>query len=166
VKTLRKIVLAVDTFLETFATLALLSMILIIVMNVFTRKLFNMVFFWTEEATLVLLVWFAFMGIALGFREGLHIAMESITEALPASVNKVLDKIIIAATFVFGLYLVFQGWEFTVLMSKSTLAATKLPNSTLYAVLPLSGLMIIAYSALQLIGIDTKRHRGLEEGGE
>ncbi|WP_416358653.1 TRAP transporter small permease subunit [Brevibacillus thermoruber] len=40
-------------------------------MQVFTRKLFNFVFFWSEEVTLLLLGWLAFMGIALGFRENI-----------------------------------------------------------------------------------------------
>ncbi|MGQ7277295.1 TRAP transporter small permease subunit [Brevibacillus thermoruber] len=32
-------------------------------MQVFTRKLFNFVFFWSEEVTLLLLGWLAFMGL-------------------------------------------------------------------------------------------------------
>ncbi|EAX48861.1 Tripartite ATP-independent periplasmic transporter, DctQ component [Thermosinus carboxydivorans Nor1] len=163
---LRRIALALDTALETFALLALLSMILIVTMTVFTRKLFNFVFFWSEEVTLLLLVWFAFMGMAIGFREGLHLAMDTITGLFPKWFNKGLDKLIQLSTFAFGLYLIIQGWDFTVLMHDSTLAATKLPNSTLYAVMPVTGFMVCAYSALQFFGVDTKRHQGLEEGAE
>lgn len=163
---LRRIVLALDTALETFALLALLSMILIVTMQVFTRKFFNFVFFWSEEVTLLLLVWFAFMGMAIGFRENLHLAMESITDVFPKWFNKLLDRLIDASTFAFGVYLIIQGWDFTVLMNESTLAATKLPNSVLYFVMPVSGFMVCAYSILQFFGVDTKRHQGLEEGGE
>lgn len=161
---LRKIALKVDSFFETFALLALLSMILIVSMQVMTRKLFNFVFFWSEEITLLLLAWFAFMGMAIGFREGLHLAMDMIDEILPAPAIKFLDKLIESCSFLFGVYLVVQGWDFTVLMNESTLPATKLPNSALYVTMPVCGLMICAYSALQFFGIDTRRHGGLGEG--
>ena len=164
-RTLKRIALGIDSFVEAFAQIALLAMILIVTLQVMTRKLFHFVLFWSEEVTLLLLVWFAFLGIAIGFREKLHLAIDSFTAKLPASFNWVLDKIIYASTFGFGLYLIVSGSEFTVLMNESTLAATKLPNSVIYVVMPITGVMICMYSLLQFIGIDTRRHQGVEEGG-
>ena len=86
--------------------------------------------------------------------------------AEPKKFINILDKFIEAATFIFGVYLIIYGWEFTVLMSESTLPATKLPNSALYVVMPLTGVMTCAYSLLQLMGIDTKRHKNLGGGLE
>jgi TRAP-type C4-dicarboxylate transport system permease small subunit len=167
VETLKKIALAIDTLFESFALLGLTSMILIVITQVMTRKLFNFVFFWSEEMTLLLLVWFAFMGMAIGFREDLHLGVDSFTAFLPDMLNRVLDKIIGISIFGFGVYLIIYGWEFTVMMNESTLAATKLPNSILYLVLPVSGVMTCAYSALQVAGFNTKRHKGneVEMGG-
>jgi TRAP-type C4-dicarboxylate transport system permease small subunit len=167
VETLKKIALAIDTLFESFALLGLTSMILIVITQVMTRKIFNFVFFWSEEMTLLLLVWFAFMGMAIGFREDLHLGVDSFTAFLPDMLNRVLDKIIGISIFGFGVYLIIYGWEFTVMMNESTLAATKLPNSILYLVLPVSGVMTCAYSALQVAGFNTKRHKGneVEMGG-
>ena len=162
---LRNIVLAIDTFFERFAITALVGMILIVTMQVFTRKMFNFVFFWSEEITLLFLGWFSFMGMAIGFREDLHLGMDTLTEYLPKWFNKILDKVIDATIFAFGMYLIVYGWEFTMLMSESTLAATKLPNSALYVVMPISGMMVCGYSLLHACGIDVKRHGSLEEGG-
>jgi TRAP-type C4-dicarboxylate transport system permease small subunit len=136
--------------------------------QVFTRKLFNFVFFWSEEAILLLLVWFALMGIAIGFREGVHMGVEALTDRLPCSVNKWIDRWINVMGLLYGLYFVVYGWEFTVLMLESTLPATKLPNSVVYLVMPVSGIMVCAYSILHLLGIDTRRHKGsdLEIGVE
>jgi TRAP-type transport system small permease protein len=166
VQILRNIVLAIDTFFERFAITALVGMILIVIMQVFTRKLFNFVFFWSEEITLLLLGWFSFMGMAIGFREDLHMGMDSFTDYLPGWANRILDKVIDTTIFAFGMYLVIQGWDFTLLMAESTLAATKLPNSVLYVVMPVSGVMICGYSLLHAFGIDIKRHQSLEEGAE
>ncbi|MBA2938991.1 TRAP transporter small permease [Paenibacillus sp. CGMCC 1.16610] len=160
---LRKAALAIDTLFENLALVALTSMTLIVFVQVVTRKLFNFVFFWSEEVTLLLMVWFSFMGFALGFREKLHIAMDSVTQHFPKRVNKVLGKIIDICIFGFGLYLVMNGWQFTELMNQSTLPATKLPTSFMYVVMPISGIMICIYSTLQLLGIQTIRHKGIEE---
>ncbi len=157
-------ILLVDSFLENFAILSLLAMILIVTLQVTTRKLFNYVFFWSEEITLLLLIWFSFMGIAIGFREKLHLAIDSFSRLLPEEVNRILDKVIDLATITFGLYLLVYGWRFTVLMNSSTLPATNLPNSLQYAVMPLAGAMICIYGLLSLIGIDTVRHQGIEGG--
>ncbi len=162
----KKALLAIDSFVESFCLLSMLTMVIIVSVQVVTRKLFNFVFFWSEEVTLLLLAWFAFMGIAIGCRENLHLAMDVIENFSSKKFINILDKFIEAATFIFGVYLIIYGWEFTVLMSESTLPATKLPNSALYVVMPLTGVMTCAYSLLQLMGIDTKRHKNLGGGLE
>ncbi|KIL37910.1 C4-dicarboxylate ABC transporter permease [Gordoniibacillus kamchatkensis] len=165
-KTLRRIALLIDSFFENFALIALASMTVIVTLQVITRKLFNHVFFWSEEVTLLLMVWFSFMGIAIGFREKLHMSMDSLTKFFSKRVNRVLDKIIDVCIFLFGLYLIVNGWQFTMLMNESKLPATQLPNSVQYAVMPITGVMICVYSFLQFIGVDTIRHHGVEEVSE
>lgn len=165
---LKRFALKLDTLFETGAIIALLGVVSIMSVQVFTRKLFNFVFFWSEEAILLCLVWFAFMGIAIGFREGVHMGVEAFTDRMPATINKWIDKWIEIMGLLYGLYFIFYGWEFTVLMFDSTLPATKLPNSVVYLVMPVSGIMVCAYSILHLCGIDTRRHKGadIEIGGE
>lgn len=163
-KALKRAALWIDNFFETFSMAALLAMILIVTTQVLTRKLFNFVLFWSEEVTLLLLVWFSFLGIAYGFREHLHLAIDTFTSKFPPRVNWALDRIIYASTFAFGVYLILSGTEFTILMNESTLAATKLPNSIIYVVMPITGLLVCVYSLLQFLGIDTRRRRGMEEG--
>lgn len=165
-KRLRKIALAIDSLFENFALLAYSSMVLIVFVQVITRKLFNHVFFWSEEVTLLLMVWFSFMGIAIGFREKLHMSMETFTNLFPKAFNTYLDKFIDICVFGFGLYLVVNGYDFTVLMSESMLPATELPSSVMYAVMPLTGIMICVYAVLHFLGINTIRHKDIEEGAQ
>ncbi|MDR7076952.1 TRAP-type C4-dicarboxylate transport system permease small subunit [Neobacillus niacini] len=161
---IKKFFKAIDSIFEKFTLVALVSLILIVTTQVMTRKLFNFVFFWSEEITLLLLAWFAFMSIAIGFREYIHLGIDSLTNLFPKSFNKVLDKIISATIFAFGFYLVVQGWEFTLLTMESTLPATKLPSSITYVAMPITGIMICGYSLLQFFNINTTRHDGVEEG--
>lgn len=154
----------IDSVFEKFALVTLVALVLVVTTQVMTRKLFNFVFFWSEEITLLMLGWFALMAIAIGFREFIHLGIDSFTNLFPKSFNKVLDKIISASIFAFGLYLVVQGWNFTVLMLDSTLPATKLPSSMTYIIMPITGVMICGYAILQFFNVDTARHKNLEEG--
>ncbi|ULT57311.1 TRAP transporter small permease [Neobacillus drentensis] len=163
-KALKRFCLFIDSLFEKVAIGSLIAMIIIVTLQVFTRKLFNFVLFWSEEVTLLLLCWFSFMGIAIGVREKLHLAIESFTAKLPPAIINIIEKLVSLATMAFGWYLLKYGWDFTVLMGDSTLPATKLSNAWEYAVMPITGFMMIIYAFLQLIGVDTRRHN-IEGGG-
>jgi TRAP-type C4-dicarboxylate transport system permease small subunit len=163
-KLVKKLGLIIDSIFENFALLSLLSLVIIVTTQVMTRKLFNFVFFWSEEVTLLLLSWFAFMAIAIGFRENIHLGIDAITNYFSKGVNKILDKVIDTSIFAFGLFLVYQGWGFAILMSESTLPATKLPTSVQYLIIPIAGVMICTYAVLQFFNINTNRHQNIEEG--
>jgi TRAP-type transport system small permease protein len=154
----------IDSVFEKFALVSLVALVLVVTTQVMTRKLFNFVFFWSEEVTLLLLAWFALMAIAIGFRENIHLGIDSFTNLFSKFFNQVLDKIISLSIFAFGLYLVVQGWDFTVLMLDSTLPATKLPSSVTYIAMPITGVMICGYAILQVFNINTTRHKDIEEG--
>lgn len=157
-----RIALAADRVVEGFAIVLLVAMILIVFMAVVTRKVFGFVFVWSEEVTLLCLTWFTFMGIAIGFRERLHLGMD-IFDRLPKAVLRVLDRLIDLVTFLFGLYLVICGWDFTLMMRGSILAATQLPNVVQYIVMPITGVLTCVYAGLQLFGRDLRRYHLIEE---
>ncbi|MDQ0970335.1 TRAP-type C4-dicarboxylate transport system permease small subunit [Neobacillus niacini] len=163
-KYIKKAGLSIDSIFENFTLISLVGLIFVVTTQVMTRKLFNFVFFWSEEITLLLLAWFAFMAIAIGVREYIHLGIDSFTNLFGKAFNKFWDKVISLSVFAFGLYLVVQGWNFTVLMLDSTLPATKLPSSVTYLAMPITGVMICGYSFLQLFKINTTRHEDIEEG--
>src|SRR5690606_26884194 len=160
---IKTVFLKVDSFIESMAIYMLMAMTLIVSLQVATRKIFNIVFFWSEEITILLLIWFSFLGIAIGLREKIHLAMSAFTNLFPKSWNKALDKIISASTFLLGLYFIVYGWKFSVAMHANTLAATGLPVSVMYIIMPMTGILICVYSTLAFFGVDTVRHRYLDE---
>ena len=154
--------LMVDKIIEGFAITLLVAMILIVFVAVVTRKVFGFVFAWSEEVTLLCLTWFTFMGIAIGFRERLHLGMD-LFEKLPKKLLDASDKLVDFVTFFFGLYLVVYGWDFALMMRGSILAATELPNLIQYIVMPITGVLTCVYSVLQLLGRDLRRYHTIEE---
>ncbi|MCR2807708.1 TRAP transporter small permease [Paenibacillus soyae] len=160
---LKTIAITVDRIIEIFAVSGLAVMTLIVTMQVLTRKLMDFVFIWSEEITLLLLIWFSFLGIAIGFRDKLHIAMDAVAKRLPGWARRGLDILIPLSNFLFGAFLIVNGWDFTVLMSANTMAATGWSSSVMYVIMPITGIMICFYSILHLFGIDTEQHKHLDE---
>jgi TRAP-type C4-dicarboxylate transport system permease small subunit len=160
---LKSIAIILDRMIETIAVSGLAVMTLIVTMQVFTRKVFNFVFFWSEEITLLLLIWFSFLGMAIGFRDKLHIAMDAFAKRLPSWVNRGLDVLLPLSNLGFGAFLIVYGWKFTVLMSANTMTATGWSSGVMYVIMPITGIMIGFYSLLQLAGIDTAQHKQLDE---
>jgi len=160
---LSRFFIRIDKMIEAFSIVLMVSMVAIVFTQVMTRKLFNFVFFWSEEVTLLCLTWFSFIGIAIGFREKLHLGMDVLENHVPRKALTILDRIIDVSTFGFGLYMIIYGFQFSVLMSESTLPATKLPNSVQYIVVPLTGVICCVYSALQFLGINTQRYTEIDD---
>ncbi len=159
---LKRLFLTLDKIIEGFCITLLVAMIAIVFTAVITRKIFHFMFAWSEEVTLLCLTWFTFMGIAIGFRERLHLGMD-LFEHLNPKVLKISNYIVDAVTFVFGLYLIIYGWDFTMMMRGSVLAATQLPNVVQYIVMPITGVLTCIYSALQILGYDLRRYNVIEE---
>jgi TRAP-type C4-dicarboxylate transport system permease small subunit len=156
--------LTIDKIIDGCCITLLVAMILIVFMAVITRKGFGFMFAWSEEITLLCLTWFTFMGIAIGFRERLHLGMELIDiDKLPPKVLLVTDRFIDLVTFFFGLYLVIYGWDFAMMMRGSILAATQMPNLVQYIIMPMTGVVTCVYAALQLLGHDLRRYNVIEE---
>jgi len=160
----KAIFLWIDRAIEAFAVCSVALMTLIVTLQVFTRKVFNFVFFWSEEITLLLLVWFSFLGIAIGFRDKLHLAMDAFANRLPKRVNRWLDRFIALCTLLFGIYLMMYGWDFVQVVKNNTMSATGWSSAVKYIIMPITGVLTVFYSLLQLLGIDTVQHRELDEG--
>jgi len=160
----RNFFVTIDKAIDGFCIILLVAMILIVVMAVITRKGFGWMFAWSEEITLLCLTWFTFMGIAVGFRERLHLSMEMVDpDKLPPTVLWVTDRFIDLVTFFFGLYLVIYGWNFAMMMRGSILSATEMPNLVQYIVMPITGVMTCVYAGLQFLGHDLRRYNVIEE---
>ena len=160
----RSFFLMIDKAIDVFCIILLVAMIVIVFTAVITRKGFGFMFAWSEEITLLCLTWFTFMGIAIGFRERLHLNMELVDiDKLPPKVLLVTDRFIDLVTFFFGLYLVIYGWNFTMMMRGSILSATEMPNLVQYIVMPITGVMTCVYAALQFLGHDLRRYNVIEE---
>lgn len=162
-KILRFIKSLLDRLLVFLALSLLLVMVLVIIYQVFSRQILQFTPSWSEELSRILFVWVAFLGIAYGFKEKLHIGVGVFVNMLPENIQKAMDffsKILIVGL---SLLMIYYGWQFTVLMQNSTLPGLKISSSYLYAIIPLTGFYTLLYG-IELFFKDGLHQEYTDEG--
>lgn len=162
-KAISKFFNAVHIFIGYVAIVQLLAMILIVSAQVFSRFITGSSIKWSDEVSLILMVWFSFIGLAIGVRQGLHISIELFTMKLSDKVKKnFIERLTHICTLIIGIILVYFGIKLAENGMMSTLPATGLPSAVEYLFVPVCGILVTYDSILGLLGIDTKEG-GLEE---
>lgn len=139
------------------AEVTLVAMVLIIGVNVFMRYVLSSGLKWGEEISLVLVIWFSFIAMAIGVRKNLHISIHLFRRPVPL-LDTILDKLKAATAVFVGMVIFWYGNIILQFMSRSILPATRLPSSVMYAILPLSAVLIIYEGVTDLFGYDTSIH--------
>lgn len=161
-----RLFLFLDKVIEGYAIALLVFLIVNVFAAVIMRRFMGQMFPWSEEMSLLSLTWFSFMGIAIGFREDLHLSMDLIDHYLSPKAIVIWDKVIDLVVFAFGLYLCYFGLEFTLKMAGSTLSVTGWPNTLQYVVIPITGFLTSIYALLKFLGYDLKRYNKIDEESE
>jgi len=156
---IRRVWRTIDAAFEALTVSCLVAVVLILLWQIFGREILGNSPTWSEETARVLLVWIGFLAAAIGFREGSHIAITFIVDRFPALLRRSVEWLIIGLVLLFGLYLIVQGSQFVADTRHATLPGTGLPRSVLYVAMPLAGFMIVLYTVLQIVGVDTARFR-------
>lgn len=146
----KKVLDSVFVWVLKLAMVLLLAMVLIVFLNVVLRYGFSSGIFWSEEISLVIVIWFTFIAMALGVKENLHINVDILPKKLPEAFFATLLCIRDLLEILIGGIMIYYGWKLTLNGARSFLPATNIPNSINYIVLPISGIFIVLYSIIHL----------------
>lgn len=145
-----------------FSKLVILVIVIIVSIEVFGRLLFHKSLMWSEEVALLLMVWTAFIAMAIGVEKGLHIAITIFFNMFPKKVQPVITKFNTCATIFFGWILLYYGIRLARMTWTSTLPATQWPAGTAYSMMPVAGIFIIYFALTDLLGLKKYRHLKVE----
>lgn len=163
VKWIANLLLSIDKAIEELSKIMLLTMIVIVCFQVFARKIFSYTPTWSLDITIFLLIWFSFLGIAMGFRERIHLAFTSID--FSEKTNYFIEKIIPIFEIIFALILIIYGSKLMLNDFGQTIPTMgDLPIAYRTLAIPVSGVLILFYGVFQFFGVDLKRHKGLGGG--
>jgi TRAP-type C4-dicarboxylate transport system permease small subunit len=163
---LKKIFFFFFRVLENLATIFMVIMVLVVFFNVLQRNFLKSSLKWSDEISTLMMVWFGFLGIAIGILERMHISIEVFTMKFPQKAIDIITRagyILIAA---FGILMVRYGIQIMSVTRNSTMPATQWPSSVLFIVLPLSGVLVIINSILVVFDLDKVILKELSGGKE
>lgn len=134
----------------------LLFMTVVTFAQVFMRFIFSRPFSWSEEVTLMMLVWFGYLAMSVDIYHDSHAALFFIYKKLPSVIRKTLDIFRQSILMVFFGLLVKYGLTITAINIPKLQPATRITRSILYMPLVVVGTLMFIFCLYQLIKYVTK----------
>ncbi len=153
----RDVVLTVsDKFffvLEILARVILSFLLLLVTVQVFGRNLIGKSFFWSDEVISFLMIWLTFTSLASSTSKGLQIRISFIVDKMPKPIRAILEFLTNIMMLLLGVVILLYSMKLVQSTGNSSLPATHFPTSIQYICLPVSGIGLIVYYGLKLLGL-------------
>ncbi len=119
-----------------------------VIWGVFTRYVVGAQASWSEELARFLLIWIGVLGAAYAAGQHLHLSIDILPASLEGKPKKRLENVISLVIILFVITALIIGGSRLVYITYKlgqASAALQLPLSVVYAIVPLSGLLILYY---------------------
>lgn len=140
--------------LNVLAGGSFLAMVALTCWQVFTRYILQNPSSWSEEMVSYLFAWMALLGASLVVGERGHMNIPILVDRAKPGMRKSLAVFseIVACVFA-AVILVYGGIQITTLAMGQMTSSLGVPVGVFYVVLPVSGILNIIYTVLNIIGI-------------
>ncbi len=129
------------------------ALVLDVLLGVFSRYIFGSQVAWTEELSVVLLIWVSFLGIASAFAEKAHLGLDIITMNMEPKSRRFVQCFTHLVTIVFVAIVFVSGGIHEVANSityLNILPALQVPDVIRVIPLPVSGIFILLFELYHL----------------
>ncbi|MEQ9561672.1 MAG: TRAP transporter small permease [Woeseiaceae bacterium] len=137
---------SISQFARWFAGAGLIIMTLIIAWQVFARYVLNASPAWAEQAALLLMIWYVMFAAAAGVREGFHIRIAVVEDALSGRLQRLLRITAHSVVALFGVAMAFWGSELVTATWAHVIPTLGLPRGVAYIPIPVTGALIFLFS--------------------
>ena len=140
---------ALDKCLKIFLVVLVTAMIVTVTWQVFSRYVLRVPSSLTEEIARFQLIWLGLGGAVYTFRNHMHVSIDTVVAKFSGRKRQALELFSLMASFIFAaLILVYGGIRLVHLTFTlhQTSAALGVPMAYVYAVIPVSGLLIMIYA--------------------
>jgi TRAP-type transport system small permease protein len=132
------------SFLGYFIGVLLLMMVAIMFSSVIWRYVLNAPLVWSDQLSRWIFVWMTYLGVAVGYRRGIHIGVDLVVRKVPGALQKILATIVDMGVGYFLLVVLTEGYGITLRSFGQVYGSLELPPSYMYAAAPVScALMLI-----------------------
>jgi TRAP-type transport system small permease protein len=150
---MRRLLAWADKGLIVIGNVFLAGFLTIVVIQVFARYVLQYPLPWTEELGVYLFVWASFVAAAVVVGMNDHFSIAFLADGLSATRRRILDVVGTILCMMFTLIMIVKGAEWSWRMVPASSSALQISQGAVYAILPLTGLYMLAHLAVRLRGI-------------
>lgn len=134
-----------NKFLDAFCVVCMALILLLVIVQVVMRYVFNSPLTWSEELAVYIMVWMTFAGSVICMRDKEHIDVTILVDYLPRGLQKLAIIFSRLASAVFLLIVIYYGFDFVLENRVVTSAANQINMGLVYSIIPLSCIGMLYY---------------------
>ena len=138
---------------EWIVRILLISIILVVTAQVFTRNILDYNIRWADEAAVDLFVYIVFFTLAIAVRYDLHLRVELFVARLPKKGRYIIEFLNNLFLLLLSLLMIYSGYKLAIQGLGSVQPTTRLPNAVIYAATPIAGIACFLHITLRLCNI-------------
>lgn len=142
------IIYILNNFEIDFATFIMIVITILLFLQVITRYVFRYALAWTEEASIILFVWVIYLGISACTKEGGHIRIDVLPNALKPKARKYLLLFTDLVFLAFCIYIIRPLITVMQAQGSSTSVMLGIPMKLAYGIIPF-GMALTAIRTIQ-----------------
>lgn len=145
-----RVAATIARLLVGFGAVGLVAMTAIIGWQVFGRFVLDASPSWTEQASLVLMIWYVMFASAAGVWEGFHIRIALLEEKLGER-SRAVSRLVAAIVLVLGLVLLVYGTQMCWIVRGNVVPSLGISRAVAYFPLPVAGLLMALFALPQAL---------------
>lgn len=126
----------------------MLAMAILVFANVVLRYVFGTSLPWVEEITRYMMIWVAWLAVGLAMREGAHIAIDNLQNALPQLWAQWLRFAVFLMVLGFFAIVAWCGLKYSLFAWKQESAVLRLSLGAIYLAIPIGSLLMLVHTLL------------------
>ncbi len=151
---MKQIRTCINAVLSGFCAILFALMVVVGSYQIITRFIFNSPSTVSEELLTYSFAWMALLSAAYVFGKRDHMRMGFLADKVKGNNRKILEIILEVLILIFAAsVMVYGGFNIMKLTMTQKTASLGIPMGVIYTVLPVSGILIVAYSVLNIIDL-------------
>ena len=106
---------------ETFLSLLLVGMTILVFIEVILRFGFNTGINWSQEVTLYMMAWFVLFGASYGVKVGAHIGVDSFVKLFPPKIRRAMGVLSVSICIAYCIIFMIGAWNYLLKLKKINL---------------------------------------------
>jgi TRAP-type transport system small permease protein len=153
----KKFLNGIDLIIEYICSGILVFLVCLVFSQVFCRYVLKFTPSWSEETSVILMIWMGFIACAIGVKRGIHLTISALVNLFPRKIQKIIYYFDEIAVLIFGLIMIFYGGQLSSHTMMSIMPATQIRTGFLYMCIPVSGVMISFYCIARIMNLVLNR---------